>query len=76
MDAREFIKVGMSAERTLVVPPERGDTLFVDMVGAYDALPAAHRRATRALQPHRAAQRALSAAAAADRGTAARAARR
>jgi fluoroacetyl-CoA thioesterase len=23
MDAREFIKVGMSAERTLVVPPER-----------------------------------------------------
>ncbi len=23
MDAREFIKIGMSAERTLVVPPER-----------------------------------------------------
>ena len=23
MDAREIIKVGMSAERTLVVPPER-----------------------------------------------------
>jgi fluoroacetyl-CoA thioesterase len=23
MDAREFVKIGMSAERTLVVPPER-----------------------------------------------------
>jgi fluoroacetyl-CoA thioesterase len=29
MDAREFIKVGMSAERTLVVPPERTVGHFV-----------------------------------------------
>ncbi len=29
MDAREFIKVGMSAERTLVVPPERTVGYFV-----------------------------------------------
>src|SRR5258706_5675528 len=28
----------------LVVPPARGDTLFVDMCGAYDALPAATRQ--------------------------------
>ena len=29
MDAREFIKVGMSAERTLIVPPERTVGHFV-----------------------------------------------
>ena len=29
MDAREFIKIGMSAERTLVVPPERTVGHFV-----------------------------------------------
>src|SRR5258708_11782950 len=29
MDAREFIKIGMSAERTLVVPPERRVGHFV-----------------------------------------------
>jgi predicted thioesterase len=29
MDARDFIKVGMSAERTLVVPPERTVGHFV-----------------------------------------------
>jgi predicted thioesterase len=29
MDARDFIKVGMSAERTLVVPPERTVGYFV-----------------------------------------------
>jgi fluoroacetyl-CoA thioesterase len=29
MDAREFIKVGMSAERTLMVPPERTVGHFV-----------------------------------------------
>jgi fluoroacetyl-CoA thioesterase len=29
MDAREFIKVGMSAERTLIVPPERTVGYFV-----------------------------------------------
>ena len=29
MDAREYIKVGMSAERTLVVPPERTVGYFV-----------------------------------------------
>jgi fluoroacetyl-CoA thioesterase len=36
MDAREFIKVGMSAERTLVVPPERTVGHFVpDMPMVY-----------------------------------------
>jgi predicted thioesterase len=29
MDAREFIKVGMGAERTLIVPPERTVGYFV-----------------------------------------------
>ena len=29
MDARDFIKIGMSAERTLVVPPERTVGYFV-----------------------------------------------
>ena len=29
MDARDFIKIGMSAERTLVVPPERTVGHFV-----------------------------------------------
>jgi fluoroacetyl-CoA thioesterase len=29
MDAREFIKIGMSAERTLIVPPERTVGHFV-----------------------------------------------
>jgi fluoroacetyl-CoA thioesterase len=36
MDARDFIKVGMSAERTLVVPPERTVGHFVpDMPMVY-----------------------------------------
>jgi fluoroacetyl-CoA thioesterase len=36
MDAREFIKIGMSAERTLVVPPERTVGHFVpDMPMVY-----------------------------------------
>ena len=36
MDAREFIKIGMSAERTLVVPPERTVGHFLpDMPMAY-----------------------------------------
>ena len=36
MDARDFIKIGMSAERTLVVPPERTVGHFVsDMPMVY-----------------------------------------
>jgi predicted thioesterase len=39
MDAREFIKVGMSAERTLVVPPERTVRHFVPSMPPVYATP-------------------------------------
>jgi hypothetical protein len=41
MDARDFIKIGMSAERTLVVPPERTVGHFVP------DMPSCSRRAPR-----------------------------
>jgi fluoroacetyl-CoA thioesterase len=39
MDARDFIKVGMSAERTLVVPPERTVGHFVSHMPMVYATP-------------------------------------
>ena len=39
MDARDFIKVGMSAERTLVVPPERTVGHFVSYMPMVYATP-------------------------------------
>lgn len=39
MDARDFIRVGMSAERTLVVPPERTVRHFLSHMPAVYATP-------------------------------------